>query len=132
MLIGYYAAGFAVKRAAPKISLGTYFLAAQFPDLLWPVLLLLGVEWVKVVSVDTVVTPLEFAYYPVSHSILMDIVWALGISIIYRLVTRSVQGAGWIFLAVISHWFLDALVHRADLPLYPGGNIYIGCESGIL
>ncbi|MFC1574223.1 hypothetical protein ACFL30_03485 [Candidatus Latescibacterota bacterium] len=126
MLLGHYAAGFTVKRAAPKISLGTCFFASQFLDLLWPILLLLGVERVNVVPGDTVVTPLQFTYYPVSHSLLMVILWATGISLIFRFVTRSKQGAGWIWLAVMSHWFLDVIVHRADLPLYPGGKIFIG------
>ena len=126
MLLGHYAAGFAAKRAAPNISLGLIFFAAQFLDLLWPVLLLLGVELVNVVPGDTVVTPLQFSYYPISHSLLMVIVWATAITLIYRFATRSKQGAGWLWLAVMSHWFLDALVHRADLPLYPGGNIFIG------
>jgi len=36
MFIGHYAVGFGAKRFAPRVSLGTLLLAAQFIDLLWP------------------------------------------------------------------------------------------------
>jgi len=48
VFIGHFALGFAAKRVAPQTSLGTLFLAAQFVDLLWPTLLLLGVERVAI------------------------------------------------------------------------------------
>ena len=69
MFIGHFALGFATKRVAPQVSLGTLFLAAQFVDLLWPTLLLLGVERV---SIDPALrgAPLRFEHYPVSHSLL--------------------------------------------------------------
>jgi hypothetical protein len=48
VFIGHFAVGFAAKAVAPRASLGTLFLAAQFIDLLWPTLLLLGVERVQI------------------------------------------------------------------------------------
>lgn len=67
MFLGHFGVGFALKRAAPRVSLGSLFLSAQFVDLLWPTLLLLGAERVSVVPGITRVTPLDFEYYPVSH-----------------------------------------------------------------
>jgi hypothetical protein len=49
MSIGHCGIGFGAKSAAPKISLDSLFLAAQFIDLLWPTLLLLGIERVRIV-----------------------------------------------------------------------------------
>lgn len=76
MLIGHFGVGFGAKSAAPKVSLGTLFIAAQFIDLLWPTLLLLGVETVRIVPGATVVTPLLFEHYPISHSLIAVFGWA--------------------------------------------------------
>ncbi|MEQ1729792.1 MAG: hypothetical protein ABL982_15580, partial [Vicinamibacterales bacterium] len=71
MFIGHFAVGFAAKRAVPRVSLAVLMLAALFADVLWPVLVLLGVEQVRIVPGYTVVTPLEFVSYPWSHSLLL-------------------------------------------------------------
>ncbi len=76
MFIGHFGVGFGAKTIAPKVSLGSLFLAAQFLDLLWPTFLLLGVEHVRIVAGATAVTPLVFDYYPISHSLLA--VWGWG------------------------------------------------------
>ncbi len=64
MFLGHYAVGFAAKRAAPRTSLGTLMAAALLLDLIWPVLVLIGVERVKVAPGNTAVAPLDFEYYP--------------------------------------------------------------------
>jgi hypothetical protein len=48
MFIGHFGAAFGAKRVAPQTSLGWLFAASQLPDLLWPVLLLAGVERARV------------------------------------------------------------------------------------
>jgi hypothetical protein len=121
MFIGHFALGFAAKKAAPAVSLGTLFLAAQFIDLLWPTLLLLGIERVEIDPGNTVVTPLNFVHYPVSHSLVAVALWACALAALYMLIRRSVRGAVVIGLLVISHWILDFVTHRPDLPIVPGG-----------
>ncbi len=126
MFIGHFGAGFGAKAIAPSVSLGSFFLAAQFLDLLWPTLLLLGLERVQIMPGATVVTPLVFEHYPISHSLLAVIGWALAIGIAYWSVRRNRTGALVIGLLVISHWLLDAIVHRPDLPIVPGGSTMFG------
>lgn len=126
MFLGHFGLGFGLKRAAPAVSLGTFFLAAQFVDLLWPTLLLVGVEQVQIAPGITTVTPLDFVGYPISHSLLMMAVWGLLFGGVYWLVKRSRVGATVCALAVVSHWFLDWLMHRPDLPLYPGADRLYG------
>jgi hypothetical protein len=126
MFIGHFGVGFGAKAAAPKVSLGTLFLAAQFIDLLWPTFLLLGVERVAIEPGATVVTPLDFVSYPFSHSLLAVFGWALFVAVVYQVVRRDPRGAVVLGLAVVSHWLLDAIVHRPDLPLVPGGTYLIG------
>src|SRR5712692_2309113 len=126
MFIGHFAVALAAKRPAPKASLGTLLAAAQLPDLLWPILLLAGVERVEIVPGNTVVTPLAFVHYPISHSLLMDVVWAVLFSALYGWIKRDSRGAPWVGIAVLSHWVLDVVTHRPDLPFYPGGSLRIG------
>ena len=49
MFVGHVGVGFAAKRIAPQVSLGSLFLAVQFADGLWPILLLAGIEHVRIV-----------------------------------------------------------------------------------
>lgn len=126
MFLGHYAVALAAKRAAPATSLGTLFLASVFIDLLWPALLLAGVERARVDAGIAGLAPLVFEHYPVSHSLLMVVVWALLLGGAYFAVTRERRGAVAVAALVASHWLLDALAHRPDLPLAPGGEARVG------
>ncbi len=126
MFIGHFAVGLAAKKAAPTISLGTLFIAAQFLDLIWPFFLLLGIETVKIVPGDTVFTPLDLHDYPISHSLLTVIGWSVLFGGAYYAMKRSTRGAVVLGVAVFSHGLLDFITHRPDLPLYPGSETYVG------
>ncbi|HEU4402003.1 MAG TPA: metal-dependent hydrolase [Candidatus Polarisedimenticolia bacterium] len=121
MFIGHYAVGFASKRAAPQTSLGTLIGAAMLLDLIWPIFLLAGWEQVRVDPGNTAFTPLDFVSYPWSHSLVTACGWAALFALVYWARRRYRAGALLIGLGVISHWVLDALTHRPDMPLYPGG-----------
>ncbi|MBN8570819.1 MAG: hypothetical protein J0M18_14420 [Ignavibacteria bacterium] len=126
MFIGHFGVGFAAKKADTKVSLGTYFLASQFIDLLWPTLLLLGLERVEIEQGISKLTPLNFISYPISHSLLMVIIWAILFGVLYKLFRKNTKGAVILGLCVISHWVLDLIVHIPDLPLYPGDSPKLG------
>jgi len=126
MFIGHFGVALAAKRAAPQTSLGILILAAQFVDLLWPALLLLGVEHVEISPGITRTSPMNFTDYPISHSLLMGLVWALVVGGIYYAFRRYSRGAWIAGLAVLSHWVLDFLMHRPDLPLWPGNSPRVG------
>ncbi len=121
MFIGHCAVALAAKRAAPRTSLGTLFAAAQLADLLWPVLLLAGVEQVHFVSGTNPFLTLTFDSYPISHSLLTLIAWGTLFALLYRMRTGYARGALVVALLVVSHWVLDFVAHRPDMPLYPGG-----------
>jgi hypothetical protein len=126
MFIGHFGLGFGAKAASPRTSLGTLLLGAQFIDLLWPTLLLIGIEQVRIEPGATRVTPLDFAHYPVSHSLAAVLGWALAVALVYLFAWGNRRGAMVVGLLVVSHWALDALVHRPDLPLFPGSDTLIG------
>jgi hypothetical protein len=70
---------------------------------------------------NTAFTPLDFVSYPISHSLVAAAGWATLFAVIYYVVTHYQKGAVLVWFGVISHWVLDFVVHRPDLPLYPGG-----------
>ena len=127
MFIGHFGLGYGAKKAAPAVSLGTLFLACQFADLLWPTLLLLGVERVEIAPGVTAMTPLDFVSYPYSHSLVALCLWGAAFGGVYAAVRRvRVWTALVLALLVISHWVLDFVTHRRDLPLTLYGAERVG------
>jgi len=127
VFVGHYALAFGAKRYAPSVSLGTLFLACQFADLLWPTLVVLGIEHVEVDPGNTAVTPLNFVSYPYSHSLVMLVLW----SALFALVYRAIRGWHANAIAVVatlvfSHFVLDFVTHRPDLPLTLTGSRRVG------
>ena len=121
MFIGHYAVALAAKRAAPQTSLGTLFLAVQLADMLWPAFLILGWEQAHMVPRPNPFLVLWLDSIPISHSLLTLIAWGLLFAALYRTRTGYARGAIVVALAVVSHWVLDFVTHRPDMPLYPGG-----------
>lgn len=137
MFIGHLAVGYALKRKVPKASLGTLIAAPLFLDLLWPFMLLAGVESVRIDPGNTVVTPFDLHDFPWTHSLAMALVWSVLFGSAYAwgfTVPRGARGwrtghragGSWLGLGVFSHWILDWISHRPDLPLYPGSETYVG------
>jgi hypothetical protein len=129
VFIGHFAVAFAAKRAAPELSLGTLFLAAQLADLLWPTLVLAGLERFEVRPGITAVTPLEFVHYPYSHSLAMMAGWGVLLALAWLALRRGTPKTALLLAAVVlSHWLLDFVTHRPDLPLSVGGEARLGLE----
>lgn len=126
MFIGHFGLSFAAKKAAPKVSLATLFIATQFVDILWPFMLIFNIEKVAVTPGYTKVNAFEFLYYPFTHSLFMGFVWGIIAALIYAFIKKDTRGAIVIGLCVLSHWFFDLVVHRADLPLSPFGDYKVG------
>jgi hypothetical protein len=128
MFIGHFAVAFAAKRAAPAVSLGTLFLACQFADLLWPNLVLAGVEHLAIAPGITAVTPLDFQSYPYSHSLLALAVWAAIAAVVYKLIRGATPIGALLVISglVLSHWVLDVVSHRPDMPLTIGSEFKLG------
>jgi hypothetical protein len=121
MFLGHFGLAMGAKRVAPGPSLGTAILAAQWADGIWPFFVLLGVERLAVAPGITRVTPLDFVSYPYSHSLVADIGWAIAFALVYGTLRRNWRGAAWLGVLVLSHWVLDVVAHRPDMPTWPGG-----------
>ncbi len=124
MFVGHYGAGFASKALKKSIPLWHLFLAVQLVDIFWALFILLGIEKVRITPGITTTNPLDLYYMPYTHSLVAAVLWSLAAAIGYRVFVRKGDGttAGLVGLAVLSHWILDLLVHRPDLPLYDNAH----------
>ncbi len=119
MFIGHYAVGLAAKKWAPKASLGTLVAAAIWLDLAWPLFLLLDIEHFRIIPGITQMVSFDFYDYPLSHSLFMALAWSAFLGLVYLITEKDSRGSWVIGGLVLSHWFLDLIVHRPDLPLWP-------------
>lgn len=126
MFIGHFGLGFAGKKIDSRPSLGTLFMATQFIDLLWPVFLLLGLETVQIEPGNTTFTPLNFISYPYTHSFIGVLFWSVLFGGMYFLLKKNGKAAILLGFLVSSHWILDLITHRPDLPITPWTEIKIG------
>lgn len=126
MFIGHFGVGLAAKRIDTRPSLGTLFFASQFIDLLWPFFLLFGLERVKLDPGNTAFTPLDFVYYPFSHSFVAVFIWSCLFGFVYFLIRRNIKSSLLLGALVMSHWILDLITHRPDLPLALGNDFKVG------
>ena len=121
MFVGHYGVSFAAKRLDQSVPLWALFIAVQLLDVLWAPLVLLGIEKVWIVPGITASNPLDLYYMPYTHSLVAAVIWSAAALLLYRLLAgpgRAEKAALVVGLAVFSHWVLDLLVHRPDLPLY--------------
>jgi hypothetical protein len=121
MFVGHYGVSFAAKRVAPVIPLWALFIAVQLLDVFWAPFVLLGIEKVRIVPGITASNPLDLYYMPYTHSLLAALLWSVAALLFCRLFVswgRVGRAALIVALAVFSHWILDLVVHRPDLPLY--------------
>jgi hypothetical protein len=120
VFVGHYGPSFAIKAFRSTIPLWVLFIAVQLVDVAWAVLVLLGVEKVRIVPGITASNPLDLYYMPYTHSLIAAILWSIVVGVLVRPVPgiRARSAAVWVGIAVFSHWVLDFLVHRPDLPLY--------------
>ena len=127
MFIGHIAVGLAGKRMAPKVSLATWLASVQLVDMLWPLFLLAGLEHVRIAPGITAFTPLDFYDYPISHSLVGGAFWAALFAGGWFLLRRDVRTALLLAGGVLSHWVLDVVSHRPDVPVLPRGP-YLGLD----
>jgi len=121
MFVGHYSVAFAARTERNKIPLWVLFVAVQLLDFLWAPFVFLGLEKVRIVLGITAASPLDLYYMPYTHSLIGALVWSALAAFVYKLVRgakASSSAALIIALAVFSHWILDLIVHRPDLPIY--------------
>lgn len=127
MLVGHLAVGLLAKRIEPRVSLGTWTLAAFLADLVTFPLLVAGVEHFESVPGAELNRTIgrDIVY---SHSLLMNVIWGALFAAAYFLRRPYPRGAWLLFAVVVSHWVLDVLSHRPDIPLAPGMSQVYGFE----
>ena len=107
----------------PIVTLWQGFLAVQAVDILWSILVIFGVEGRGLNADGALVSHIVW-----SHSLLSSLIIAALCGFVFcKLKPETGKRGFWIIAALVfSHWVLDLIVHRPDLPLYPGGDILLG------
>ncbi|MEP6574779.1 MAG: hypothetical protein ABJD11_18920 [Gemmatimonadota bacterium] len=131
MIIGHYGIAFALKRVEPRISLAALFVATQLVDILWLFFVLIGLEHVTITPGFSAASPMEFTDYPITHSLVAAVCWALFAGAVYyswptKDVAHHRRRTVFIMLAVASHWVLDFIVHTPDLPISDNDSLKVG------
>jgi membrane-bound metal-dependent hydrolase YbcI (DUF457 family) len=121
MFVGHLGLALGAKKVAPRVSLGPLVAGSFGLDLLWPIFLLTGLETVRIDPGNTRFTALAFDSYPWSHSLLMAALWGGSAATIQFWRSRDLASAAALGGVVVSHWILDVVTHRPDLPLWPSG-----------
>ena len=126
MFVGHFGIGLLAKRSKQLPSLTMMFIAVQLLDLIWPLLVILGIETLSIDPGNTKLTHLSFEHYPYSHSMLMAIFWGFVLGLVYFIFTKNRKGSYILGALVLSHWVLDLITHRPDLPISPFSDMKVG------
>jgi hypothetical protein len=126
MLVGHYAVGFLGKQLAPRVPLAALMIATMFPDLLTFVLQLAGIEHAGLTPGFPRYFGLNAHDTAISHSLAMDVVWAIAFASVYFTWRSDTRGATALAAAVLSHWLFDVITHRPDMPLAPLVDVKLG------
>lgn len=117
MFIGHFAPALVAAARPQAAGLGTLFVAAQLVDIGFAALLVPGVEAMRIVPGITAMNPMDLFHMPYTHSLAGSIGWALLFGALVWIATRRRAAAIGAALVVVSHWFIDLLVHIPDLTL---------------
>jgi hypothetical protein len=131
MIVGHYAVSLALKSVNKKVSLGMLFIAVQFVDILFLPFAMMGIEHFNIVENYTDSTHFELYFMPYTHGLFASLCWAVGVYIAFRFIpfkgiTNKNNIAILMGVAVLSHWFLDLIVHTQDLPLLSDNSTKVG------
>jgi hypothetical protein len=126
MFVGHLAVAMTGKTASRGTPLVWFVAAANLVDLIWPLLLLAGVERVRIDPGNTAFTPLAFESYPWTHSLLMGAAWGIALAALSRQFGVTPAAARIVAALVVSHWVLDFISHGPDLPLVPWSDTRYG------
>ena len=125
MFIGHFAPAFAARAVTSESpGLGTLFIAAQLVDIAFFLLVMGGVENLRITPGITAMNPLDLYDYPITHSLVGTAAWAAGLAVVVATVLRNAVAAAWTAFVVLSHWLLDWVSHRPDLTLTGSGKTY--------
>jgi hypothetical protein len=121
MFVGHYAVSFAATRTSVALPLWVWFIAVQWLDIVFDVLVLAGVEKVRITEGFSESNDYDLYYMPFSHGLPGAVVMSLGLAVIVAAIFRAGRrplAFGLVALASFSHWLLDLPVHTPDMPLY--------------
>jgi hypothetical protein len=113
MFVGHYGVSYAARPLGGRLPLWVWFIAVQWMDVVWSILVLLGIERLRIVPGFTEANALDLYYMPYTHSLPGSIVLSLVLGGIVAAFTAGKPAITVLLVAAasFSHWVLDLLVH---------------------
>ncbi|HVU89554.1 MAG TPA: hypothetical protein VFE62_13750, partial [Gemmataceae bacterium] len=120
MFVGHYGVSLAARPMLARVPLWVWFLATQWIDVAWSVLVLLGIEKLRIVPGFTEANALDLYYMPYTHGLPGAVVFSFALGVIVALFVSGNRAMTVLLVTIVSfsHWILDLVVHLPDLPLY--------------
>jgi hypothetical protein len=127
MFVGHYGPAFALKRVAPETSMLGLGIGVQLVDIAWAIFIFTGIEQVRIIPGFTESNSLDLHYIPYTHGLISALLWSLAGGLVAWLVAKRASPRIFVAIAlsIASHWILDLLMHRPDLPIY-GDSMKVG------
>ncbi len=117
MFIGHFAPALVAATHKDAPSLPVLFIGAQLVDWAFFGLVLIGVEHFRLVPGFSQVSSMDLYHMPYTHSLVGAVAFAAGFGILISFLTKNRNAALIAAAVVLSHWFLDLLVHMPDLTI---------------
>jgi hypothetical protein len=129
MFAGHIGAALAIGRAERGVNVGLFIAAALLLDIVLWILVLLGWESVAIPADFSATHQADFVF-PYSHGLVASVAWA-GIAGVLGWIRADDRAArlrlaALLVAAVFSHWVLDALVHKPELPITGSASQTVG------
>jgi hypothetical protein len=127
---GHVGAALAIGRVERRVNVGVFVTAALLLDVVLWLFVLMGWESVVIPSNFVRTHQPEFVF-PYSHSLSASLAWSLlaaggAWAVCAHLGSSRARVAVLMAAAVLSHWLLDALVHRPEMPLAGATSRVVG------
>jgi hypothetical protein len=117
MFVGHFAVAFLLWRLFPQVPLPVVLIAVSFPDLLWSLLVPVGVEKVRINPDSPLQKFIVFEKFPYSHSLVLGSVWSLILGLVIAGLLNNPLVVPVFVAGSASHWLVDTVVHLKDLPI---------------
>lgn len=122
MVIGHFAVAellLDINRGVPALPV---LIGVSWPDLVWPFLIFTKKEEVVVDPDSPLGSHTKFKRFPYSHSLIVSGILTIIPAIVFALIYKQFIVGVFFFIAALSHWALDAVVHIRDVPVLGFGK----------
>src|SRR5258708_37146324 len=99
MFIGHYGVAFAAKPISKPLPLWLLFIAVQWLDVIWSVLVMVGIEQLRIVKGFTEANAMDLYYMPYTHGLIGALALSMVLAALTILFVRDRRAAPFAWIA---------------------------------